>query len=123
MNLKKVKNINHKNSSNSSFDLTKSRLSENKNLSYLDKTVYILKLILIGEYSVGKTAIISRYIDDYFPVDKNCSLGIEFKIKSINIDDKKKIDLEIWDTCGQDKYKSITKQYFRDKSGKIKSLL
>ena len=112
-NFQSTKTVEYRNSS-----IDQSRLSE-FNLSYMDKTVYRFKLILVGEYCVGKTSIISRYVDEKYSGDYNCTLGVEFKIKSLNIDDKTGVDLLIWDTCGHDKYKSITKQYFRDKSGKF----
>lgn len=85
---------------------------------YLDKIVYRYKLILVGDYCVGKTAIISRFIDDKYNGEYKCTLGVEFKVKSFHLDDSTAIDLQVWDTCGHDKYRSITKQYFRNKSGK-----
>jgi GTPase SAR1 family protein len=111
-NFKPAKTIEYRNSS-----IDKSRLSD-INASYLDKVVYRFKLILVGEYFVGKTSLITRYISDSYTGDYNCTLGVEFKIKSLSIDDTTAIDLQIWDTCGHDKYRSVTKQYFRDKSGK-----
>jgi GTPase SAR1 family protein len=98
-------------------ELDRSRLSERINNSYLDRIVYKFKVIFLGDYCVGKTCVINRYIDDVYIGDYNCTLGVEFKIKSLFFDEKTVVDLQIWDTCGHDKYRGITKQYFRDKQG------
>ena len=60
-----------------------------------------------------------KYMDGEFISDIKCTINAEFKIKSINIDPLTSVQITIWDTCGQEKYKSITKQYFEDVDGII----
>ena len=98
-------------------DMNISRFSDRNNISFFDRLVYRFKIILLGDYCVGKTSIINRYVEDMYSGEYSCTLGVEFKIKSILVDEKTGVDLQIWDTCGHDKYRGITKQYFRDKNG------
>ena len=71
------------------------------------------KILLIGDVGVGKTSILTKYFNNYFPEVIEPTMGIEFKTKIFK---RKKfnIKLQIWDTSGQEKFKSITKNYFRD---------
>ena len=61
---------------------------------------YLFKLLLIGDSSVGKTAILLRFADDSFSPNFISTIGIDFRIKTIEIRGKK-IKLQIWDTAGQ----------------------
>jgi Ras-related protein Rab-1A len=71
------------------------------------------KIILIGDSSVGKTNFLTQYVNERFTEEYNSTVGIEFKDKIIYINNKKKIRLQIWDTSGQERFKSLTKNYFR----------
>ena len=62
--------------------------------------------------AVGKSSIILRYIDDTFSVNLMNSIGVDFKLKNIEID-KKRIKLQIWDTAGSEKFRTITTSYYR----------
>ena len=83
------------------------------------KTFYKLKIILIGDSGVGKTSLLSRYMDEHFIANKPCTINADFKIKSITLDPLTSAQITIWDTCGQEKYRSMTKQYFKDAHGII----
>ena len=75
------------------------------------------KLILVGDASVGKTNLLTKYVDNkYFP-NNISTIGIEFKNKIIELNDGRKIRLQIWDTSGQEKFKALTKNYFRGCNG------
>jgi small GTP-binding protein len=77
-------------------------------------TTISFKLVLIGDINVGKTSILSRYLTNTFNENIKCSVSVDYKIKNIQIDKNLRIDLCIWDTCGQERFRNITKQYFRD---------
>jgi small GTP-binding protein len=83
------------------------------------KTFYKFKVILIGDSGVGKTSLLNRYMDKEFSNNIPCTISADFKIKSIQIDPLTSAQITIWDTCGQEKYRSITKQYFKDAHGII----
>ena len=70
----------------------------------------LFKLLLIGDSSVGKTAIILRFADDKFSPTFIGTIGIDFRIKTIELGDKK-IKLQIWDTAGQVHLKFIQKNF------------
>ena len=71
------------------------------------------KIILIGDCSVGKTNFLTQYVNERFTEEYNSTVGIEFKDKIVYINNKKKIRLQIWDSAGQERFKSLTKNYFR----------
>jgi small GTP-binding protein len=73
---------------------------------------YSLRVILIGECGVGKTSILERYHRNYFTPESRTTIGIDFAVKHITLDDNQ-IKLQIWDTSGQEKFHSITKSYYR----------
>ena len=81
------------------------------------KTFYTIKIILIGNSGVGKTSLLSRYMNEGFNVNQKCTLNAEFKIKSITINENTSAQITIWDTCGQEKYRSMTGQYFKNAHG------
>ena len=75
-----------------------------------------LKLLIIGDSSVGKTSILLNYTDNYFPESHVATIGVEYKVKEL-IKDNYKITLQIWDTAGQERFRSITKSFFRNTNG------
>ena len=71
------------------------------------------KIILVGDSSVGKTNLLTQYVDEKFSEKNISTVGIEFKNKIIELKNGRKIRLQIWDTSGQEKFMSLTKNYFR----------
>ena len=75
------------------------------------------KVVLIGESGVGKTSIISRYTSNIFKSQLMSTLGGNFVTKTeIMEDENKTIKFEIWDTAGQEKYRSLAKVFYKDAS-------
>ena len=72
-----------------------------------------IKIILLGDMFVGKTSIISRYVEDSFSENIMSSSAMSYTQKDIVID-KQKIQLNIWDTVGQEKYRALSKLFFQD---------
>ena len=73
---------------------------------------YIIKALLLGDSNVGKTLLIGKFIDNEFSENTLNTIGLDLKCTSIIINNKK-ISLQIWDTAGQEKYKSMTTSYYR----------
>jgi small GTP-binding protein len=81
------------------------------------RTVYRFKIILVGDVCVGKTSIVYQFFNSKFASDYVCTLAVDLKSKTVVVDDSTTADLQIWDTCGQEIYKTITRQYYRDSQG------
>lgn len=79
---------------------------------------YIFKLLIIGDSHVGKSSLLLKYIDNGFNENFNSTIGVDFRLKILDIDDKI-IKLQIWDSSGQDRFKSITTLYYRNCHGII----
>lgn len=75
-----------------------------------------IKLLMIGDSGVGKTCLLLRYANDSFSPTFITTIGIDFKIKTIELDGKV-IKLQIWDTAGQERFRTITTSYFRGAQG------
>ena len=83
----------------------------------LGKNIYRYNIILVGDCSVGKTSIINRFIENRFNRNIKNTINIEFRIKSIKLDSNTVVDLKIWDTCGQEKFHSITRNFYHEADG------
>ena len=79
---------------------------------------FLFKLLIIGESCVGKTCLLLRFTDDSFTANHLTTIGIDFKIKIINLEGKL-IKLQIWDTAGQERFRTITKTYYKGAHGII----
>ena len=83
-----------------------------------EKAMYRFKVILLGNIAVGKTALLTQFLDTAFNETYTCTISVDFKVKSILIDENIVTDLQIWDTCGQETYRTLTRFYYRDTQGK-----
>ncbi len=75
-----------------------------------------IKTCLIGDSSVGKTSILLRVIDGCFKEDTKSTVGADYKSEVRKIEGEE-ILVELWDTSGQDKYRSVAKNFFRGSDG------
>jgi Ras-related protein Rab-1A len=79
---------------------------------------YIFKLVLIGDSEVGKTCLLKLYVDGKFEDDFQTTVGVDFMIKTLEVDGKK-IKLQMWDTAGQERFRTVTSAYYRGAQGII----
>ena len=77
-----------------------------------------LKLLIIGDSAVGKTSMLLKYTDNFFPESHLATIGVEYKTKEIECYGYN-VELQVWDTAGQERFKSITKSFFRNTNGII----
>ena len=75
-----------------------------------------LKILLVGDASVGKTSLLLRYIDHYFPDKHLSTVGVEYRIKLFDYRGFK-VKLQIWDTAGQERFHAITQNFFNNADG------
>jgi len=83
------------------------------------KNTIDIKIILLGDASVGKSSIIGRYMNNSFRDDYQCTLQVEMNTKMIDIDLDTRVRMTIWDTVGQEKFRNLTTQYYRNCQGAI----
>ena len=77
-----------------------------------------LKILVLGDITVGKTTLILKYVDNFTPDVYISTLGVDYKTKYIEYNDAK-VTLQIWDTAGQERYKVITKSFIKGTDGII----
>merc|ERR1711997_722759 len=74
-----------------------------------------LKIILLGNSGVGKTSLLSQYVNGVLVSDQSYTIGVVFKIKDIVVEGRE-VRLALWDTAGQERFRSITQTYLLKKS-------
>jgi Ras-related protein Rab-6A len=76
------------------------------------------KLVFLGDQSVGKTSIITRFMYDTFDKQYQATIGIDFLSKTMYLEDRT-VRLQLWDTAGQERFRSLIPSYIRDSAGAI----
>nr|DAD24342.1 TPA_asm: hypothetical protein HUJ06_025806 [Nelumbo nucifera] len=79
---------------------------------------YLFKYIVIGDTGVGKSCLLLQFTDKRFQPVHDLTIGVEFGARMITIDNKP-IKLQIWDTAGQESFRSITRSYYRGAAGAL----
>ena len=85
-----------------------------------DTSFAMRKVVILGDTGVGKTAIISRFVNGSLPSGRRSTMGATEKLKTIHFaGSKKKLPLQIWDIPGADKFRTLSSIYFRDADAAI----
>ncbi|TKR96299.1 hypothetical protein L596_010341 [Steinernema carpocapsae] len=79
---------------------------------------YLFKVVLVGDTGVGKTNLISRYMDDRFDPNERQTIGVDMATTCVQVHGHT-IKAQIWDTAGQDRYGSIVPTYYKHALGAI----
>ena len=77
------------------------------------------KILILGDSKVGKSCFLTRYADKTFQEDYLSTIGMDYKIKNYELENGDIIKLYIWDTAGQDRFRSITSNYYKGADGII----
>jgi len=80
---------------------------------------YLFKYIIIGDTGVGKSCLLLQFTDKRFQPVHDLTIGVEFGARMITSIDGKQIKLQIWDTAGQESFRSITRSYYRGAAGAL----
>ena len=86
-------------------------------MSDLNENVY--KLLLLGDSTVGKTCFLIKYTDQSFQDIHMATIGLDYRVKTMKLKNNKEVKIQIWDTAGQDRFRSITKNYYKGSHGII----
>jgi small GTP-binding protein len=79
---------------------------------------YICKILVVGDAGTGKSSLLVRHVDDDFSNDHLATIGVDFKLRTIQHKDKT-VKVQFWDTAGQERFRSITTGYYRGSNGII----
>ena len=114
-NKKEEKNVEKKeeNVDNSSYIKITKQNQLNNNSSNDISYDYLFKIALIGDSATGKTSILLRFVDDFFTEDTKSTIGIDFKFVSLELEPNIYGKMQIWDTCGSERFKSLTTSFIK----------
>jgi len=87
--------------------------TEGNDLSVSISNFKKFKLVILGDQSVGKSCIISRYVYDSFDPNSNPTIGVDFVVKSVYSGDNT-YKIHFWDTAGQERFQSLIPSYIKD---------
>ena len=82
------------------------------------ENLFEINTLILGDCSVGKTCVLLRYVSGTFDVAQNPTIGVDFRTKKITLD-KEQLNFRIWDSAGQERFRSITQQFFKNADGII----
>jgi Ras-related protein Rab-2A len=74
---------------------------------------YLFKFIIIGSSATGKSCLLLRFTDDRFQMTHDLTIGVEFGTRTLTARSGQRVKLQIWDTAGQESFRSITRSYYR----------
>lgn len=80
------------------------------------KPEHLFKIVVLGGAGVGKSSMLEQYVDGVFRGQQMCTIGVDFKIKRLEIEGKG-VKLQMWDTAGQERFRTITAAYYRKAHG------
>ena len=79
----------------------------------------VFKVLLLGDSTVGKTCLLLKYTDKIFKEEHMMTIGLDYRLKRMKLKNGKEVKLQIWDTAGQDRFRSITKNFYKGTHGII----
>ena len=91
-------------------------INSEEKISPLNQYDLLFKVLLIGNSGVGKSSLFLRFVDDIWEDSFVPTIGVDFKVKTLSIEDKK-IKLQIWDTAGQERFRTIISSYYKGAHG------
>ena len=93
-------------------------MSKQKNSLLSEEYDMMFKILLLGDSGVGKSSLLLRYTKDQFLTDMRSTIGVEFGLKYVKIDNLQ-LKVQIWDTAGMERYKALTSAYYKGAKGVI----
>ena len=84
-----------------------------------DEEIPLYKILLLGDSTVGKTCFLLRFMEDSFIDLHMATIGLDYKLKTMILEEQKIVKVQIWDTAGQNKFRAITRNYYKGASGII----
>ncbi|XP_051238562.1 ras-related protein Rab-32 [Dicentrarchus labrax] len=79
----------------------------------------LFKVLVIGDIGVGKSSIVMRYVNKRFDERYKASIGVDFALKTIEWDSKTVVRLQLWDIAGQERFKKMSRVYYKGAMGAV----
>ena len=86
-------------------------------MSSTTETDAVYKILLLGDSEVGKSCFLMRYSDNVFVENYISTIGLDYKLKYVQLETGETIKVQLWDTAGQDRYRTIAKNYYKGSHG------
>lgn len=77
----------------------------------------VYKILLLGDSTVGKSCFLMRYSENIFMENYVTTIGLDYKLKYIDLESGKRIKVQLWDTAGEERFRTIAKNYFKGSHG------
>jgi Ras-related protein Rab-1A len=74
----------------------------------------LFKILIVGDINTGKTSILDQFANGHFDGSYISTIGIDFNVKIIPVDKNVNVKLQVWDTCGQERFRALTRSYYRN---------
>jgi Ras-related protein Rab-32 len=74
---------------------------------------HLYKLLIVGDYAVGKTSLIRRYCNNEFTSNYRITIGVDFCVKQYDYDDNTSVSLQLWDIAGHERFGAMTRVYYK----------
>jgi len=78
-----------------------------------EKAQHLYKVIMIGDYAVGKTSLIKRYTEGFFTPNYKLTIGVDFAVKVVDWDENNTVSLQLWDVAGHERFGTMTSVYYK----------
>ena len=82
-----------------------------------DDQKHIFKVLLLGDSTVGKTCFLMRFTENTFQEIHMSTIGLDYRFKKMTLENQEVATVQIWDTAGQDRFRAITKNYYKGAHG------
>ena len=99
--------------------MTKTKLNNNlvinkKKMSFHPIYDSLYKILIVGDINTGKTSILDQFTNGHFDGAYISTIGIDFNVKIVPVKNDVKVKLQVWDSCGQERFRSLTRSYYRN---------
>jgi Ras-related protein Rab-1A len=74
---------------------------------------FVFKIVLVGDAGVGKSSLLLRFVDNLYSDAYSSTIGVDFKMRTVVLQNGTRVKLQLWDTTGQERFRSITESYYR----------